>query len=173
MELLLKNIKHHAAMDQETTCFTATLYCGKRRIGTVRNDGHGGETTCQIESTVDDLQALSDKAVALVICSAWPTETLLLDTAGDPTERHHVAQWLATAADILFDEWDAAKAKTKMTTWLAKQVALHATQGFPLTVVCEREGKITLCPIRTSDELPRALQRLKATEEQVAIVGGA
>lgn len=40
--ITLKNIKVHEDMSQETTCFSATIYVGGKRIGEVRNDGHGG-----------------------------------------------------------------------------------------------------------------------------------
>lgn len=38
----LKNIKHFAAMSQETYCYTATLYVDGKKFGTVGNEGHGG-----------------------------------------------------------------------------------------------------------------------------------
>lgn len=36
--------KHHAALSEETTAFSATLTLEGRKVATVRNDGHGGCT---------------------------------------------------------------------------------------------------------------------------------
>ena len=38
----LKNIKVHNDMSEETLCFSATIYVGKKLAGTVKNEGRGG-----------------------------------------------------------------------------------------------------------------------------------
>lgn len=40
--LTVKNYKHAEWASEETDCFTASLYLDGKRIGTARNDGHGG-----------------------------------------------------------------------------------------------------------------------------------
>lgn len=38
----LKNVKIHADMSEETTCFSATAYWNGKKIGYVKNEGRGG-----------------------------------------------------------------------------------------------------------------------------------
>ena len=40
--ITLRSIKHHPDMSEETMSFSATIYSGTRRIGSVRNEGMGG-----------------------------------------------------------------------------------------------------------------------------------
>lgn len=42
MKIKLKNIRHNAAMSEETHCFSASLYVDGVKIGTIGNRGHGG-----------------------------------------------------------------------------------------------------------------------------------
>jgi hypothetical protein len=42
MRLTVKNYKRVEWASEETDCFTATLYLDGKKIGTARNDGHGG-----------------------------------------------------------------------------------------------------------------------------------
>jgi len=42
MNIEIKNIKFIASMTRETHCFSASLYQDGVKIGTVKNDGHGG-----------------------------------------------------------------------------------------------------------------------------------
>jgi hypothetical protein len=44
MNITLKNVSYSAAMSQETSCFTATIYVDGVKAGDARNDGHGGST---------------------------------------------------------------------------------------------------------------------------------
>lgn len=43
MSISLKNFKYYDSMSEETLCFEASVYFNGKRIGDVRNDGHGGE----------------------------------------------------------------------------------------------------------------------------------
>ena len=45
----LKNIKHSAFASQETFCYEASVYFNGKRVGTARNDGHGGADYQYIE----------------------------------------------------------------------------------------------------------------------------
>ena len=40
----LKNLKVHGGMSDETTCFSADLYCNNKKVAFCKNDGHGGST---------------------------------------------------------------------------------------------------------------------------------
>lgn len=40
----LKNLKIHEDMSDETTCFSADLYCNGKKIAYCKNDGRGGST---------------------------------------------------------------------------------------------------------------------------------
>jgi hypothetical protein len=40
--ITLKNIKHCAFASEETYCYEASVYFDNKRVGTVKNDGHGG-----------------------------------------------------------------------------------------------------------------------------------
>ena len=42
MDIVLKNVKTHNDMSEETTCFSASIYLDGRRVGTVSNHGTGG-----------------------------------------------------------------------------------------------------------------------------------
>lgn len=42
MQIVLKNVKNHADMSEETNCFSATIYVDGKKVGTVKNDGRGG-----------------------------------------------------------------------------------------------------------------------------------
>lgn len=46
----LKNLKIIDSMSEETVCFTATVYKDGKRIGTAKNEGHGGPTTVFLDS---------------------------------------------------------------------------------------------------------------------------
>lgn len=41
-KIILKNLKYAAFASEETSCFSATVYCDGKRLCTARNDGHGG-----------------------------------------------------------------------------------------------------------------------------------
>lgn len=45
MNIELKNIKYSASLSRETSAFTANLYIEDKRVGTVINDGQGGNTS--------------------------------------------------------------------------------------------------------------------------------
>jgi hypothetical protein len=40
--ITLKNIKYAAFASEETHCYSASVYFDGKRVGTVKNDGHGG-----------------------------------------------------------------------------------------------------------------------------------
>lgn len=42
MKIELKSIKHSKFASEETECYTASLYVDGKKIGTVKNAGHGG-----------------------------------------------------------------------------------------------------------------------------------
>lgn len=42
IKITLKNLKYAAFASEETSCFSATVYCDGKRLCTARNDGHGG-----------------------------------------------------------------------------------------------------------------------------------
>lgn len=42
--ITLKSLKISDFMSEETICFSATVYKDGNRIGTAKNEGHGGET---------------------------------------------------------------------------------------------------------------------------------
>jgi hypothetical protein len=42
MNVELKNVRIHPDMSEETECFSATIYLDGRKVGTVKNHGHGG-----------------------------------------------------------------------------------------------------------------------------------
>lgn len=44
MKIEIRNLKFSAFASQETNCFEATLYFDGKRVGTARNEGHGGAT---------------------------------------------------------------------------------------------------------------------------------
>lgn len=44
MNIELKNIKHHAALSEETNAFSASLYIDGKKAGTAENTGKGGQT---------------------------------------------------------------------------------------------------------------------------------
>lgn len=44
MEIQVKNVKHLAALSEETLCFSCTVYADGKRIALAENRGHGGET---------------------------------------------------------------------------------------------------------------------------------
>lgn len=50
MNIELKNIKYSASLSRETNAFTANLYIEDKRVGTVINDGHGGNTSYQADN---------------------------------------------------------------------------------------------------------------------------
>ena len=41
-KIILKNLKYAAFASEETSCFSATVYCDGKRLCTARNDGRGG-----------------------------------------------------------------------------------------------------------------------------------
>ena len=45
----LKNIKHAEFSSEETHCYSASVYFDNKRVGTVKNDGHGGADYQYIE----------------------------------------------------------------------------------------------------------------------------
>lgn len=49
----LKNLQVHDDMSDETTCFSAELYCDGKKIARCNNDGHGGETNVYIVGACD------------------------------------------------------------------------------------------------------------------------
>ena len=51
MRITLKNIKYADFASQETYCYSASVYFDKKRVGTVRNEGHGG---CDYQTPIDD-----------------------------------------------------------------------------------------------------------------------
>lgn len=44
MNIQIKNIKTYNALSEETTCFTADVFVGGKKIAYAKNDGHGGCT---------------------------------------------------------------------------------------------------------------------------------
>lgn len=48
--ITLKNVKIYEALSEETLCFTATVYENGKRIGTAKNEGHGGNTFVYLDN---------------------------------------------------------------------------------------------------------------------------
>lgn len=48
--ITLKNVKIYDALSEETLCFTATVYENGVKIGTAKNDGHGGNTFVYLDN---------------------------------------------------------------------------------------------------------------------------
>lgn len=44
MKLSLKKVKFYEEMSEETCCFSASLYVGRKEVARVRNSGQGGST---------------------------------------------------------------------------------------------------------------------------------
>ena len=44
MKIELRNVKHVAALSEETNCFTATIYVDGKKAGEASNRGYGGNT---------------------------------------------------------------------------------------------------------------------------------
>lgn len=42
LDVILKNVKIHPDMSEETNCFSASIYLNGKRVGTVKNSGRGG-----------------------------------------------------------------------------------------------------------------------------------
>lgn len=53
MKYTLKNVKFHEEMSEETNCFSATIYCYGKKIGTVQNSGTGGSHEYRFEHQAD------------------------------------------------------------------------------------------------------------------------
>ena len=56
MNITLRNIKHFAAMSEETYCFTADIWIDGVKVGDARNEGHGGPTMIhprELEARID------------------------------------------------------------------------------------------------------------------------
>lgn len=63
----LKNLKVHNDMSDETTCYSADLYCNGKQIARCNNDGHGDETNVYIVGACDYKSAVEIGAPLVAI----------------------------------------------------------------------------------------------------------
>ena len=118
MQITLKNVKHYAAMSEETNCFEATLYIDGKKVCEVSNHGQGGPNE------------YSDWAVARRIdeyAKTLPAEDV---TFGDKTVT------IYQSADSLVDNAFEAAMKAKDEAKFRKM----AQKDYTTRVCFERDG---------------------------------
>ena len=100
MKIELKKISFNERMSEETNCFVADLHIDGKKVGYVKNDGHGGQTDCR-GYTKEDYQVIT-KAEAYC-------KTL-------PKVKHGNMEWEQSLEDVidgLFEDWLMAKINAK------------------------------------------------------------
>lgn len=116
MKIELKNVKHFAAMSEETDCYNATLYINGAKAGVVSNRGHGGP---------DDFHG--DREL-FAKADAWCKENLPKWSMGDKTFdtdlEMHCGQLLG---DYLAAKDLKRALKTKVLTVRDGQTEVYAT----------------------------------------------
>lgn len=98
----LKNIKHAAFASEETYCYSASIYFDGKRVGTVKNDGHGGCDYEYIEDK-DGWKAMSDYVKTL------PETVTTMKDPEDPTGFFTYAETIEGVCHALVSEWLTAK----------------------------------------------------------------
>lgn len=111
MEITMKSVKFSEALSQETNAFTANLYVDGKKVGYIRNEGHGGETMVQ---PIDGNSRAKFKE-AEEYCKSLPPYTY-----GDP--KIEIPMNLSMYVDDLMEKWlkekEAKKIAKKMNTRL-------------------------------------------------------
>ena len=59
MTFSIKALRVNRSLSEETLCFSATLYLNRRRVGHLKNRGHGGETEIEFSSKLAETDALN------------------------------------------------------------------------------------------------------------------
>lgn len=73
MKIELKNIKHHAALSEETNAFSASLYIDGKKAGTAENTGKGGQTLVRDTKATRELVKIAEE-----YCKTLPPEKIKL-----------------------------------------------------------------------------------------------
>jgi hypothetical protein len=103
MELTLKNVKVHADMSEETTCFSASVYIDGKRAGTAKNRGHGGPTTVNWtdRGLGEEYEKWARNQVILTEDPADPEKSMIVDDwfklewkIGEALDAYLDMQWL-------------------------------------------------------------------------------
>ena len=76
MNITLKNLKVAEHLSEETLAFTATVYVDEKRIGTAKNDGHGG---CNFYYWTDRIAGDALEAYAATLDDFEPLDGLIAD----------------------------------------------------------------------------------------------
>jgi hypothetical protein len=130
MEIKLKNIKINDSFSEETTCFTADIYADGKKVGTAKNDGHGGDTWCRpLYSEDDNVNHAQRKLFELVeiYCKTLPDRTVQLHEDREPFT---YSMNLETVVDDLLAEHLDEKFKKKMVKDMEKGVIYGDSQRY-------------------------------------------
>ena len=100
MKIELKKIEFSERMSEETNCFVADLYADGKKIGYVKNDGHGGSTDYYgiDKRSSDDIQKAEE------YCKTLPDINYGTFTIKNSLEH---------TIDQLFEDWILAKERKK------------------------------------------------------------
>jgi hypothetical protein len=121
MKIELKKISFNERMSEETNCFVADLYINGKKVGYVKNDGHGGCTDYRGYNPADN-QVIKD---AEAYCKTLPKV------------KYNTSEWensLEHVIDQLFEDWIMAKLNAKAEKQKLKLMENAIIIGKPNTV---------------------------------------
>lgn len=105
MKIELKKISFNERMSEETSCFVADLYINGKRVGYVKNDGHGGCTDYRGNSKEDN-QVIAD---AEAYCKTLPDISY---------GTFSIKSNLENVIDTLFEDYLKAKEEKRMLKYM-------------------------------------------------------
>ena len=105
MDIKLKNIKFSEHLSEETNAFTANLYVDGKLLGSVRNDGCGGNTNVGF-NRLEDKQKFREVEE---YCKTLPPQNHSFNNVDYTIDSN-----LEVVVDTLFEEWLKQKEVKKM-----------------------------------------------------------
>jgi hypothetical protein len=154
--IILKNLKYHDDMSEETLCFTADVWIGGYKAGYAKNGGYGGCT---------DVRGYDAKGRELIQFAQSQIEAMPPETVDYMGKTLTLNSTIDSYIDDLVSKMLEAKEEKRITTWINKKL--------PKGIVARDDEKVYFYPfnsIRTDEGKLELVRRIKQLRPNCEIV---
>lgn len=148
MKIELKSVKHFPSMSQDSEAFNATIYVDGKKVGSVMDNGWGGEMEFKFISNEIAV------AVTTFIKALPPVE---FEYNGEKT-------LLDMTTDLFFGElltqFLKKKDAEKQAKWEQKEKASNIAKGFPVTILISNNFQMLSIGLKTIETAEQTFQKM-------------
>jgi len=150
MKIELKSIKHFPSMSQDSEAFNATIYVDGKKVGTVMDNGWGGQM---------EYSFISNEIAIVVGDHIKSLDPIVYEHNGEKII-------LNMTTDLFFGEILAQHLKKKdaekQAKWEQKEKASNIAKGFPVTIFVSTKHQMLSVGLKTIETAEQTFQKMVA-----------